>query len=407
MPFSDDYAPTFSNDENGSGDIFGAPDVVRQSPTTSERVVDTQSGFLVVVKRVDSRFSLSVKRRIGTPPASSILLTPDESIKLSKILGSASAEYRSPNRVSGRSARSAKNIDGIEGWLAGLDSVSQRTSAAAHFNDAHDAHDAHDDDDDDDDNDNADAYDGYGANASANANASAYPNASTRAKAGTRAYEGAHDDHADADAEGVEPGQIRDPHSRSFSARRPRSTRRKNSEPFNFPLKAIGIGAASLVVAIALALGGYKMLTAKHAAPQAVEAAKPAVDVEAAETERVNKFARAFVSDMLDFNPATYRVSQVHAMANMAPELLEKYWNETHFPLTPAQLKGLSQSTTLMITKVDQQRIDELSRQVDLYAELVSANSKMSNPVHLQLKVATGDDGQLRVLEQKDLSAKK
>ncbi len=87
MSFSDDHASQaapFFGDE--TGEIFDAPDVVFESPTTTERVVDTQSGFLVVIKRVDSRLALSVKRRLGTPPVSSILLTPDESLKLSKIL---------------------------------------------------------------------------------------------------------------------------------------------------------------------------------------------------------------------------------------------------------------------------------------------------------------------------------
>jgi hypothetical protein len=87
LSFSDDHASQaapFFGDE--TGEIFDAPDVVFESPTTTERVVDTQSGFLVVIKRVDSRLALSVKRRLGTPPVSSILLTPDESLKLSKIL---------------------------------------------------------------------------------------------------------------------------------------------------------------------------------------------------------------------------------------------------------------------------------------------------------------------------------
>jgi hypothetical protein len=76
---------------DGSGGIFDAhdldPSMIWQSPTTHERVVDTQSGFLVVLKRGESeRLLLSVKRRLGTPPSSSIALTPDECLKLSKIL---------------------------------------------------------------------------------------------------------------------------------------------------------------------------------------------------------------------------------------------------------------------------------------------------------------------------------
>ncbi|MBI2810551.1 MAG: hypothetical protein HYX67_06975 [Candidatus Melainabacteria bacterium] len=330
MTFSDDYASTFSGDE--TGDIFDAPDVVRQSPTTTERVVDTQSGFLVVIKRIDTRFSLSVKRRLGTPPVSSILLTPDESIKLSKILGSARSETRS-GRIN------APISPDVDGWLAGIEDLDRETADSE-------------------------------------------------------------------DSEEVEPGQVRDPHSRSYTAKRPRSTRRRNATPIKLPLKMIGIVAACLILLPVMAFGGYKVLTAKHA-PKAAAVVTPAVDVEAIEAERVNKFSRTFVSEMLDLSPSTYRVSQVHAMANMSPELLESYWTETHFPLTTEQLKASPQGMTLMITKVDQQRIDELSRLVDIFAELVSPNSKLSNAVHLQLKVATASDGQLRVLEQKDLSAKK
>ncbi len=328
MTFSDDYASTFSNDE--SGDIFDAPDLVRQSPTTTERVVDTQSGFLVVIKRVDSRLSLSVKRRIGTPPASSILLTPDESVKLSKILGSAGTQYRSSTRVGGVHSASPD----VDEWLA------------------------------------------------------------------SKEIDDSSDEEPDA-------GPSRDPHSRTFSARRPRSTRRRVGTPAKLPLKLIGTIAACLVILPIIAISGYKAMTARHTAPVAAEAQKPAVDVEAVEAERVNKFARTFVSDMLDFNPSTYKVSQIHAMANMSPELLDKYWNETHFPLSTEQLKASPQGMTLMITKVDQERLGELSRKVDIFAELVSPNNKLSNPVHLELKVETGDNGQLRVLEQKDLTAKK
>ncbi|MBS2002394.1 MAG: hypothetical protein JST44_12870 [Cyanobacteria bacterium SZAS LIN-5] len=326
MAFSDDYASTFSNDE--SGDIFDAPDVVQQSPTTTERVVDTQSGFLVVIKRVDSRFSLSVKRRIGTPPASSILLTPDESVKLSKILGSAGAEFRASSRVGLHSTADS------ERWSTPAEETLSRN------------------------------------------------------------------------LDDLEAGSPRAPHTRAYTARRPRSSRRRPTAPLKLPFKLIGIVAACLVLIPVLATVGYKFMTARHPAPAQAEV-KPAVDVAAIEAERINKFARTFVSDMLDFNPASYRVSQVHAMANMSPELLENYWKETHFPLSPEQLKSTPQGMTLMITKVEQERIDEASRKVDIFAELVSPNSKLSNPVHLQLKIATSDDGQLRVLEQKDLSAKK
>ncbi len=90
---SDDYTSSsqsqapFAGDQ--TGDIFQSEDnVVAQSPVTTVRMVETQSGFLVVLKDVEERVSLSVKRKIGTPPASQVLLTSDESLKLSRILTS-------------------------------------------------------------------------------------------------------------------------------------------------------------------------------------------------------------------------------------------------------------------------------------------------------------------------------
>ncbi len=334
MSFSDDYASTFSGDD--TGDIFDAPDVVRQSPTTNERVVDTQSGFLVVIKRVDSRLSLSVKRRLGTPPVSSILLTPDESLKLSRILASSRSDSHLPTRIN------TPISPDVDGWLASIEDLDRE---AGQFQESND----------------------------------------------------------------VEPGQRADPHSRSYTARRPRSTRRRTATPFKISRKQIMVSASCLMLVPLLAFVGYKTLTSKILVPKPAAAAMAptVVDVEALEAERVNKFSRVFVSDMLDFSPATYKVSQIHAMANMSPELLESYWKETHFPLSIDQLKSSPQGMTLMITKIDQQRTGEQARKVDIYAELVSPNSKISNPVHLQLKVGTSIDGQLRVLEQKDLSAKK
>jgi len=277
--------------------------------------------------------SLSVKRRLGTPPVSSILLTPDESLKLSRILGSSRADTNISSRIN------TPISPDVDGWLASIEDLDQ-------------------------------------------------------------------DQDGDSDDNNVESRQPRDPQSRSYTARRPRSTRRRTATAFKVSKKWIIIGASCLVLIPILAIGGYKLLTAKHSAPKSVATA-PVVDVEALETERVNKFSRTFVAEMLDFSPATYKIAQIHAMANMSPELLENYWKETHFPLTADQLKSSPQGMTLMITKLDQHRIDEQARTVDIFAELVSPNSKLSNPVHLQLKVGTSNDGQLRVLEQKDLTAKK
>lgn len=188
--------------------------------------------------------------------------------------------------------------------------------------------------------------------------------------------------------------------------RRPRSARKRIAPSFQLPTRAIFIGTTCLIVLTILSICGYKIIASKAVKVEANKASA-AIDVQAIETERVSKFVRAFVADMLDFSPTTYRISQVHAMASMSPELLQNYWQETHFPLSLEQLKSSPQNMTLMITKVEQERLDELNRKIDIFAELVGANSKLSTPIHLQLKVMSMPDGQLRVLEQKDLSLKK
>jgi hypothetical protein len=327
--FSDDHtssAASFSGDSN----FFESPDVVRTSPTTTERVVDTQSGFLVVLKQVDSRLALSVKRRLGTPPVSSIFLTPDECLKLSRILASNEAG----KTVSGRLAN---NVSGaVDNWLDSVENLEEESAPPE-------------------------------------------------------------------DSDDLPYTPAIDHHQRTFVARRPRSrsSKRSATPALEISKKQIAIGIAIAVLIPVTAFAANSLLHRAHGTPP-----KP-VAVEDLETARFDKFARTFVADMLDFNPKTYRVSQVQAMASMVPDLMDKYWQETHFPLSPQQLKSSPQGLTLMITKVTQQRLADTNRDLDIFAELVSTDSKISSPVHLKLTVGTGEDGQLRILDQKDLSPPK
>jgi len=108
MSFSDDPAsPAAPFSGDGTGQIFDLPDVVAASPTTNERIVDTQSGYLVVVKKLGDRLALSVKRRVGTPPSSSITLSPDESVKLAKILSWSAQEDTGARRRTHERERTA------------------------------------------------------------------------------------------------------------------------------------------------------------------------------------------------------------------------------------------------------------------------------------------------------------
>ena len=75
-------APFYSNETGAS--LLG-----QQEPSAKlqavERSFETQSGYLVLIKQLGSRYALSFKRQIGTPPTSSIFLTADEGQRLANI----------------------------------------------------------------------------------------------------------------------------------------------------------------------------------------------------------------------------------------------------------------------------------------------------------------------------------
>jgi hypothetical protein len=334
VAFSDDsITPAAPSSGDETGDIFKAPDMVWQSPTTTERVVDTQSGFLVVVRRVDSRLALSVKRRLGTPPVSSILLTPDESLKLSYILGDPQAKDPQPTPRLIRSVSPA-----VDEWLSKIG----RTKTADT------------------------------------------------------------EDNGDGEGEGVESEEARQAREESLAIQR--RIRRQSTRHIWFLLnrRRIIIGASALIVILGIGALVSKLIQ-KNEPQQKVVVVQAKVDP--LDSNKVDKFARNFVSYMLDFNPSSYKYSQVQAMSYMTPELLDKYWHETNFPLERAQLKLLPQGQTVMITRVLQTKINNAKKDVDIYAELASSpNNKILAPVHLKLTITPDEDGRFRVIAQKDLS---
>jgi hypothetical protein len=337
LSYSDDYASPsapFSGDE--TGEIFDAPDVVSQSPTTNERVVDTQSGFLVVIRRLDSRVALSVKRRVGTPPTSTIAFTPDESLKLSIILADHVVSQNGKAAVAGRLPPS------IEAWLG---QIGRQERAQA-------------------------SYDPY-------------------------------NDEVQTEA----PAVSADSDASSFAYETKRRARRKQRLVPNRELKIAAL--TGIVIILAAAGFGLSSLFRHHQKSESAPSSPQAVIASALDDLPVDRFSRSFVSEMLDFNPESYRLSQVQAMSHMAPAVLDKYWQETNFPISKKQLSGLPQGQTLMITKVEQERVSAQEKDVDLYAELVSANSKISNAVHLKIRVAGGSDNELKVTNLEDLSASK
>lgn len=317
MSYSEDQtspAAPFSGDS--SGHIFDTPDLVATSPTTTERVVDTQSGFLVVVKNLNDRLALSIKRNIGTPPSSSVSLTPDESVKLSRILA---------------------------------------TSLVAA-----------------DDNDLAE-----------------YSGRSSRRRRGASKLFGSNQTKEDSDLE-VTPGSLSNAHvpMKLMLASVLRS----------FMVPIVGIALSVFVLGIGAGITAIKI----------VDKPKPVVPliVDPLERVKVDTFVRDFVAKMLDFTSKTYRISQVQAMATMSPELLEKYWTETKFPLTRRQLASLPQGANILITEMKQERLDADNMQVDVHAQLSdAANPKLTTPVNIRLKLTLDGNRQIFVSAQEDLSS--
>ncbi len=284
----------FSGDETGS--IFDAPDLVLQSPTTTERTVETQSGFLVVIKRLEERLALSVKRCLGTPPSSSVLLTPDESLKLARIL---SDGHQTPSRP----VLSARGQE----WLSTEPSLNSVAAA--------------------------------------------------------------------------QPGR-----------RRSHKLVKVGSRGIFLPLVLTGLlGIALACMTQSLKLPGQNPAAENENDPLSAKKVEP--------------FVQQFVANMLDFNPSTYKVSQIRAMAAMSPDLVESYWNDTRFPMSASQLKALPQDTTVLIKRVVAKRLNKKLALTDVYAQLVSEKTKLGSPLHLQLKMIVEPDGQLKVAEQKDLTA--
>ena len=314
MSFSDDPAsPAAPFSGDSTGQIFDQPDMVSTSPTTTERIVDTQSGFLVVVKRAGDRLALSIKRRVGTPPSSSITLSPDESVKLSKILssGAASADdvwrSRSAERERPRFRRGSR--------LTSEGELSETVTPPSSMSSTH-----------------------------------------------------------------VPMGLMAASVFRSF---------RLPILVVAFTLMCIGLGVGFCLGR----LGG-------GAAPATVAKVSPLA------SENVDRFVRTFVGSMLDFNPETYKSSQIQAMSVMRQELLNRYWQETNFPLTNRQLKNLPQGVTILITELKQEPAADGTVLVDVRAQLTDPkNPKIATPVNLRLSLGIDSEQRIQVLEQQDLSA--
>ena len=341
MTFSSDGETSstrpFSGDPNG--DIFAdSENLVAQSPITTVRTVGTQSGFLVVLKDVDERTSLSVKRKIGTPPKSHVLLTADEVRKLSRIL----VDGKEADDAAVPEFRVTTGLNRTESANDAISTLTQRTYETSDFSDL-------------------------------NIERSKRRSSERRAKVAE------------------DESSLDDPTSLI-------SPRRANEK--KVIIFAI-VGFVSLIVLSVVAMVVFFFNYSSSKPPEVVKE----ITKHEMSSENVDTFVRAYVANLLDFSPRSYRYSQIQAMSRMKPELMNKYWKETNFPLSKGQLKNLPKNQTVMINKLVQEPTSSVSTDVDLYAELVTPNSKEPAPVHLRLGIALNQDGKLTVVSQKDVSS--
>lgn len=357
MSYSDESASSltpFNGDP--TGDIFASQDVVARSPLTSTRVVETQSGFLIVVKDVPEkeRLSLSVKRQIGTPPTSNILMTMDESKKLSHILFQAPdalEQMHVPNHLRDTSDRIAQ----------------------------------------------APTY-GYADRPDATPYAGLPSPYSTQPELDTYASTSNNQPTID---EMRTPYRVR----RGGSNQKVRTT--YNAEAIldyfsNVKKRQLAIGGVALVAVVGIVIGAVALI-----APSSNKAKR---DKEVAQTtganaiDPVESFARSFVTNLLDFNPSSYRVSQIKAMAVMEPELMERHWQETKFPLSKRTLSNLPEGQQVVIDKVSKEATSASSYDVEIKGSVTSPG-KDPSPLALKLEISKTIDGQYLVTGQKDLSS--
>jgi len=347
VSYSDESASSltpFNGDP--TGDIFASQDVVARSPLTSTRVVETQSGFLIVVKDVPEkeRLSLSVKRQIGTPPTSNILMTMDESKKLSNIL------FQTPDAPDQMPGQMVPNH---------LRETSDRIAQAPTYGYA----------------DRPEAY-------------SSQPDLDTyTSPANTPSID-----------------EMRTPY-RVRRGGNPQKVRTAyNAEAIleyfaNVKKRQLAIGGVALIAVVGIAIGAVALLTPskKRGQESAQTAALNAPDP-------VETFARTFVTNLLDFNPSSYKVSQVKAMAVMEPELMERHWQETKFPLSKRILSNLPEGQQVLIEKVTKEATSANSYDIEIKGTVTSPG-KDPSPLALKLEISKTMDGQFIVTNQKDLSS--
>lgn len=280
--------------------------------------LETQSGFMLVFKGAKDKATLSVRRKVGTPPSSAVTLTPDELRRLSNLVGELS-----PEPSSGRQR---------------LAVGSDRPPAESDF-------------------------DSFVARE--------YPELAQRRRI-----------------------------KKAFPISVPEAIFELVTQK-----KLLLLSGLALAVLVTTAVSTVVFLTSKPFAGAPIAAAPSPTKAGLSGSLSLEETARTFVLDMLNFRKDSYRQAQIKAMAMMTPDLADRYWSETNFPLSKSQLKTLPQDQEVRIESVVPTTISPGNYQVDVKGNLIGASGTAPTAVVIRLSIIQDASGRLLVSEQKDITA--
>jgi hypothetical protein len=277
--------------------------------------IETQSGFMLVFKGLKDKATLSIRRKVGTPPSSAVTLTPDELRRLSNLVGELTPEPASRQRLAVGDERPPA--------VSEFDSFVERE----------------------------------------------YPELAQKRRV-----------------------------KKAFPVTVPEALFELVTE------KKMLLGvAAGLTILVVSAVVTSNLLTSKPFSAQPIAVSETKAGSQG--TLALEEMSRAFVLDMLNFRKDSYRQAQVRAMAMMTSDLADRYWNETHFPLTARQLRTMPQDQELRIESITPTTISPGNYQVDVKGNLIGASGTAPTPVVIRLSIVQDTTGKLLVAEQKDITA--
>lgn len=314
-----------------------------------ECYLETQSGFMFVLKGNRDRAVLSVRRKVGTPPQSAVVLTPDELKRFANL-----ASELIDDSLQGNAQQTESKYTGHANLGMPLGDLDM--SGGNELNDELDTFIERE-----------------------------YPELANKRKKSAQGQTGA-------------SGLLSDLVNASTS-----------QHLLKTGLLLLGILVVSFV--------GFNLFFGKKSDHGTVTIGNPVAGSDPNQQDQdlaqgpaqtqVEALARTFVADLLDFKKATYRQSQMRAMSMMTPELAQKYWRETKFPLSPAELARNPQDDVIQINSVKSERLEPATYQVDVIADHIKnkAGQADHSPIMLRLTVVQSSQGKWLIQDQKDVTS--